>query len=122
MSTRRQFIRTSALAAGALTLNPFLNLAAEEKRKLDKFGFISGVAQKDLETDWIGTLKKAVEFGFTEIEAGSNYAKSPKEFLKVCTDLGITPFASGADLLSIQKEPNRFFDEFNELNYKYLIV
>lgn len=123
MSSRRHFLRTGAFAtAGALTLNPFLNFAAEGKSKLEKFGFISGVAQKSLKADWIGTLKKAAEFGFTELEAGSGYAKSPKEFLKVCTDFGITPFASGSDLTGIQKDPNKFFDEFNELNYKYLVV
>jgi sugar phosphate isomerase/epimerase len=122
MNSRRYFIKAGALASfGALSLNPLTSFAAEEKSKLKRFGFISGLAKKEMEADWIGTLKKAVEFGFTELEAGAGYANSPKEFLKICNDIGITPFASGSNLESILNEPNKFFDEFNELNYKYLV-
>ncbi|MDX1286148.1 MAG: sugar phosphate isomerase/epimerase, partial [Draconibacterium sp.] len=121
MTTRRNFIKTTAFATGALSISPFINLAAVGKSKLKSFGFISGIAKKEMEADWIGTLKKAVEFGFTELEAGSGYANSPKEFLKVCKDIGIKPFASGSNLAGILKEPNKFFDEYNELNYKYLV-
>jgi sugar phosphate isomerase/epimerase len=121
MTSRRNFIKTSVLATGALSINPYTGFAAEGKSKLIKFGFISGLAKKEMDTDWIGTLKKAVEFGFTELESGAGYADSPKEFLKICQDIGITPFASGSNLADILKNPNRFFDEYNELNYKFLV-
>ena len=121
MTTRRNFIKTSALATGALSASPIFSFAAEGKSKLKKFGFISGIAQKEMKADWIGTLKKAVEFGFTELEAGAGYANSPKEFLKVCNDIGIVPFASGSNLAGILKEPKKILDEYNELNYKYLV-
>ena len=121
MTTRRNFIRTSALGAGAIAASPLLTFGGEGKSKLKKFGFISGIASKEMDADWIGTLKKAAEFGFTELEGGASKAPSPKEFLKVCKDLGIKPIASGSNLTEMTKDPQKFFDEYNELDYKYII-
>jgi sugar phosphate isomerase/epimerase len=122
MKSRRNFIKTSFLAAGALTLNPHFSWAGEGKSKLKKFGFISGIAQKELEADWIGTMKKAAEFGFTEIEGGANYASSSKEFLKVCNDLGFTPIAGSIDFKANDDELKKSFDKINELNQEYVIT
>ncbi|HSH18895.1 MAG TPA: twin-arginine translocation signal domain-containing protein, partial [Draconibacterium sp.] len=81
MNSRRNFIKTSAFAAaGIFAANPILSLPAEGKNKLKNFGFISGIAGEAMKTDWKGTLKKAVEFGFTELEGGSSFANSPQEF------------------------------------------
>ena len=122
MNTRRNFIKTSVFAsAGILVANPLLTLAAEGKNKLEKFGFISGIAGAAMKEDWKGTLKKAVEFGFTEIEGGARSAGSPKEFLTYCNEIGITPIASGSSLDPLLKESQRYFDEHNELKMKYLV-
>jgi sugar phosphate isomerase/epimerase len=122
MPTRRNFIRTSALAAGSISASPFLSFAAEGTAKLKKFGFISGIAKKDMEADWIGTMKKAAEFGFSEIEGGTNYAKSPNEFLKVCTDLGITPLAGSIDFKANDEELKKSFDKINQFKQEYVIT
>jgi sugar phosphate isomerase/epimerase len=121
MDSRRKFIKTSLLSVGAISANPYFSLADKGTNKLDKFGFISGLAKKEMENDWIGTLKKAAEYGFSELEGGAVSASSPSEFLKVCKDLGIKPIASGTSLAPLSKEPQKFFDEYNELNYKYLV-
>ncbi len=76
MNTRRNFIKTSIAGAGAIALNPFNLLATECSAKLKKFGFISGIVGEAMKADWKGTLKKAVEFGFSELEGGTNFASS----------------------------------------------
>ncbi len=122
MNTRRNFIRTGALAtAGILSLNPLTCLAAEGNSRLKKFGFISGIANDAMKADWKGTLKKAVEFGFTELEGGSNYAGSPQEFVNYCKEIGIKPIASGSDLAQMTKEPQKLFDQQNELGMEYIV-
>jgi sugar phosphate isomerase/epimerase len=122
MNTRRNFLKTSAFAAaGIFAANPILTMAAERKSKLKNFGFISGIAGEAMKADWKGTLKKAAGFGFTEIEGGSNSAPSPQEFLKYCKEVGIKPIASGSSLDPMMKEPQKFFDEQNELKMKYLV-
>ena len=122
MKTRRDFIRTSVFAAGALAVNSHLGWAGEAKSKLKKFGFISGIVQKEMQADWMGTMKKAAEFGFTEIEGGTNYASSPKEFIKVCNDLGFTPIAGSIDFKIEENELQKAFDKINECKQEYVIV
>jgi sugar phosphate isomerase/epimerase len=122
MDTRRDFIRKSAFATvGIFAASPILSIAAEEKNKLKNFGFISGIAGEAMKADWKGTLKQAVGFGFTEIEGGSNSAPSPREFLSYCKKIGIKPIASGSSLDPMMKEPQKFFDDQNELGMKYIV-
>ena len=123
MNSRRDFIKTGIFATtGILAANPLLSLAADGKAKLKNFGFISGIAGEAMKTDWKGTLKKAAEFGFTEIEGGSNYASSAKEFLSYCKEVGIKAIASGTSLDPFMQEPQKYFDQFNELKLKYAVV
>ncbi len=122
MNTRRNFIRNSAFAtAGIFAFNPLLSMGSEGKNKLKKFGFISGIARESMKTDWKATLLKAVEFGFTEIEGGNVNGVSPKEFLAFCNETGIKPIASGTGLEQMLKEPQKLFDQQNELNMKYSV-
>jgi len=123
MKSRRNFIKSSTLAfAGVLCLNPNTGFSSEGGSKLKRFGFISGIVKKEMETDWIGTLKKAAEFGFTEIEGGSNYAKSPKEFLSVCKEFGFTPIAGSIDFKTDDEELKKSFDKINQFEQEYVIT
>lgn len=123
MDTRRNFIRTTVFAtAGILAARPFLSIAAEGKNKLKKFGFISGIAGEAMKADWKGTLKQAIEFGFKEIEGGSNFASSPQEFLSYCKQIGITPIAGALDFKTKSEDLNKVFDSLNELKMKYAVV
>lgn len=123
MNTRRNFIKTSAFAAaGILTSVPYLLRAAEGNSKLKNFGFISGIAGDALKADWKGTLKKAVEFGFTEIEGGSNYASSPKEFTSYCKEIGIKLIAGGIDFNADDDQLKKAFDDLNEMGVEYAVV
>jgi len=123
MNTRRNFLKISAFAtAGALMVNPFLTMAAEGKNKLKNFGFISGIAGEAMKADWKRTLKQAVEFGFSEIEGGSNHAGSPQEFLSYCKEIGIKPIAGALDFKTKIEDLNKGFDNLNELKMKYAVV
>lgn len=123
MDTRRNFIKNSAFAtATILSASSFLSQAAEQGNKLKNFGFISGIADEALKADWKGTLKKAVEFGFTEIEGGSNYAGTPKEFLNFCREVGIKPIAGSVDFKASDDDLKKSFDKINELKQEYVIV
>ncbi len=93
----------------------------KQKAELKNFGFISGIAGEAMKADWKGTLKQAVEFGFSEIEGGSNFAGSPQEFVNYCKEIGIKPIASGSSLDPMMKDPQKFFDDQNELGMKYIV-
>jgi sugar phosphate isomerase/epimerase len=123
MNTRRNFLKTSAFATiSALMASPFLTLADEGKDKLKNFGFISGIAGDAMKAYWKGTLKQAVEFGFTEIEGGSDHAGSSKEFLSYCKKIGIKPIAGALDFKAKEEDLKKTFDNLNELELKYAVV
>ncbi len=123
MNNRRTFIRTgAAVTAGLLCTNPFTALAAAGNSKLKNFGFISGIAGEAMKADWKGTIKKAVEFGFTEIEGGANHASSPEEFVKYCKQVGIKPVAGGIDFKATGDKLQAEFDKINALKMKYAVV
>ena len=123
MNTRRDFIRTGIFAgAGFLAASPLLSLAADGNNKLKNFGFISGIAGDAMKADWKDTVKKAAEFGFTEIEGGSNFASSPKEFLDYCKQVGIKPIAGALDFKTKSEDLSKVFDNLNELKLKYAVV
>ena len=123
MNTRRDFIKNSVFAtAGILSASPFLSIASEGTSRLKKYGFISGIAGEALKADWKGTLKKATEFGFSEIEGGSNFAGSPREFLAVCKEYGIKPIAGSIDFKASEDDLKKSFEKINELNQEYVIT
>ena len=113
-TNRRNFIKTTALVGGVMAATPFQLIAGTGRNKLEKFGFISGIVSEAMKNDWIGTLKKAAEFGFSEIEGGTNYAKSPKEFLQVCNDYGFTPIAGSIDFKTSDEDLKISFNRINE--------
>jgi len=121
MNTRRNFIKTSVAASAALAINPTQLLAAGGGAKLKKFGFISGIVKDAMEADWKGTLKKAVEFGFTEIEGGSSSAETPQEFLSFCKEIGIKPIAGSVDMGATNEELKKSFEQIKELEQEYVI-
>lgn len=123
MSNRRTFLKKGAVAtAGLIFANPLLSLAAKGNARLKNFGFISGIAGEAMKADWKGTLKKAAELGFTEIEGGSNHASSPQEFLSYCKEVGIKPVLSGIDFKKTGSELQAEFDKINALNMKYAVT
>ncbi len=123
MSNRRTFLKKGAVAtAGLICVNPLMSLAAEGNARLKNFGFISGIAGEAMKADWKDTLKKAAEFGFTEIEGGSNHASSPQEFLSYCKEVGIKPVLSGIDFKKTGSELQAEFDKINALNMKYAVT
>ncbi len=123
MGNRRTFLKTGAIAtAGSLCASPLLTLAAQGNDRLKNFGFISGIAGEAMRADWKGTLKKAAEFGFTEIEGGSNHASSPQEFLSYCKKVGITPVLSGIEFKNTGEELQAEFDKIKALNMNYAVT
>lgn len=120
---RRNFLKfTSAGLTTGVFKGTLHGFPVSETRNLKKIGFIAGIVGKEMQKDWKSTLKKAVEFGFTELETASTYGETPADFLKICKIIGIRPFAGGTSLEPLMKEPNRYFDLYNELNYEYLVI
>lgn len=125
MSTRRSFLTTSAAAAAAAAMTtPFLfnSWACSGDHSLKKIGFISGIIGKELEGDWKAVLKKAVEFGFSEIEIGDYLGNSAAEFVAYCKEIGLAPVAGFVGFNTESGETEKRLDALNELGVKYAVT
>uniref|UniRef100_UPI00359384A9 sugar phosphate isomerase/epimerase family protein n=1 Tax=Persicitalea sp. TaxID=3100273 RepID=UPI00359384A9 len=98
-------------------------LGESATKRIDQLGFIAGIVNKALKQDWQGTLKKAVDYGFTEMETGSFYGDSAPDFLKFCNQIGLTVIGGGGLPLSITPDKiGSKLDSLNALNAQYAVV
>ena len=90
-TTRRSFVKQIVMASTMSTIVPLLSCAKTNTRRLEHFGFISGILRNELKGgDWQAALREARSFGFTEYEGGQ-LGESPIEFLSFCKDTGLRP-------------------------------
>lgn len=119
--SRRTF--TKRLTAHIASLAAFPVLGEPATKRPDRWGFIAGILNKELKQDWRGTLKKAVDYGFSEIETGRFYGNSAPEFLEFCAQTGLKVIGGGGFSISVtpdKLEPS--LDKLNTLNAKYAMV
>ncbi|QMW02690.1 sugar phosphate isomerase/epimerase family protein [Spirosoma foliorum] len=84
--SRSEFLKTSALA---LSL-PILSKLDATAAPLKNVGLQLYTVRNEMEKDVEGTLKKVAAIGYTEIEIGGYYGKSPKEFKAFLSGMGLS--------------------------------
>ncbi len=91
---RRDFLQTVAAGSASIAMGD-TTFASQQKRPL---GVQLWTVRAYLEEDLIGSLRKLAKLGYNELEVfdydGKFSGKSPKEFQKICTDLGFTIVSS----------------------------
>jgi sugar phosphate isomerase/epimerase len=91
---RRDFVKSLVVSAASVSLAPSL-FAAPPKQVL---GAQLWTIREALKKDLTGSLAKLAKLGYNEIELfgydGTYWGKSPKEFSKICNDLGLTIISS----------------------------
>lgn len=126
MISRRTFITRSAAAAAVAVAGPlpFASVSGFNpgNDRLDKFGFISGIIDKELKGDWKSILKQAAGFGFSEIETGGYLGDSASSFLSFCSSIGLKPVAGGISISARDEELAKQLNALNDLGVKYAVV
>jgi sugar phosphate isomerase/epimerase len=121
MITRRQFITGTAAAITCALITPG-SLAVQGKKKLNNFGFISGIIGKELKGDWKAVLKQAASYGFTEIETGNFMGESADAFLDYLEEIGISLPAGGFEFKASEDELKKSMSLLKSLKVKYAVV
>ncbi|MGM9511712.1 sugar phosphate isomerase/epimerase family protein [Larkinella sp. GY13] len=119
--SRRDFV--TSLTAGIASLAALPVLGEPAAKRLDRLGFIAGIVSRELKQDWQGGLKKAVAYGFSEMETGRFYGKSAPDFLRFCGQIGLNVIGGGG--LSLSASPDKLWpklDDLKALNAKYAVV
>jgi sugar phosphate isomerase/epimerase len=94
MTTRRTFIKNSALAVGGIALSQELLAAIHAPKTKRSVGLQLFTFFNEIDNDVPGTLKKIAAVGYTEIESafskkGGFYGMKPKEFASMLKDMGM---------------------------------
>ncbi|MDQ4142005.1 MAG: sugar phosphate isomerase/epimerase, partial [Bacteroidota bacterium] len=87
---RRNFVKSLAIGVTAISTAPDLLTAPPPKPLGVQLWNIREYLKKDL----TGSLTKLAKLGYNQLELfgydGTYWGKTPKEFSKICTDLGFT--------------------------------
>jgi len=121
MITRRKFISASSAIIAAAAYSPSLFSLSSEK-KLKKFGFISGIIEKELEGDWKAALKQAASFGYTEIETGNYLGRSAEEYLSFLKEIGLRPVAGYINFTDSESQVLNSIDLTKKLEMKIAVT
>jgi sugar phosphate isomerase/epimerase len=119
LQTRRDFIKSTAMLTAGVAVSSFPARAMS----VQNIGIQLYSVRKEMLADAPGTLKKLAAIGYKNIESagsekGSYYGLQPKEFKKICTDLGMT-LLSGH--VHISDNWQKTVDEAAESGQTYLI-
>ncbi len=124
MIRRRTFLRTSAIASGALLLpSGFLSACRPANQLYDKVGLILGTIRDEMKQDYKKALEKVAEFGYTYLEFGNYYGPSKQEFMELLDSLGLIPLAGGTSMATLVEEEKlkKLIEENLSMGKKYLV-
>jgi sugar phosphate isomerase/epimerase len=121
-TSRRDFIKTSALAVAGGSLLSSSLFANPPKKKL--LGLQLYCVRDEMKTDPLGTLKELAKFGYKNVEHANYvdrkfYGWTPQEFKKVLKDLGMT-MPSGHTVLNMSKHWDAAKKDFTD-SWKYTV-
>lgn len=125
---RRSFVRSFAISAVGIALAPRV-FAIPAKKPL---GVQLWTIREYLKRDLVGSLRKLANLGYSELELfdynGTYWGKSPKEFSRICNDLGLTVVSShyftgrrGNATGTLKNGWSKAIEDAAEMNIKYMI-
>jgi sugar phosphate isomerase/epimerase len=130
MKTRRDFLKVSAAGAlGAMVLGPMACTSAAVDKKSFGVGLQLYTIRDAIAKDLLGSLQKVSDMGYKYVELadynnGMFYGKSPREFKKMVTDLGMEILSSHTQVEAAgitMDNAQKMADDHAELGVKYCV-
>ncbi len=120
MMNRRDFLRASALGAGALTVARWPQVL-----RADPLGMPIGLQlytlRDQLEKDVAGTLKQVSAIGYKEVEVYALYGKTAKEFGQMLKDHGLSAPSGHYMAKQIETDWAKQIEDAQALGLKYMV-
>jgi sugar phosphate isomerase/epimerase len=133
-SSRRNFLKTSGIALGAITLlNKHSFALSTTGNTVKSFGFQTWTIKEDINNDLAGTCKKMADFGYKELEMCSPLGYSDagfaplnklsgKELRKIIEDNGLKCTSSHFNLGELQDSLDNRIEWAHQLGMKQMIL
>jgi sugar phosphate isomerase/epimerase len=116
ITTRRQFLRTSAAVAAGAALAPSLSAFAQARKKTP-IGVQLYSVRNELKTDFNGVIEKIGKMGFQGVEwaSGLERTKRAKELRKLLDDNGLKTCGTHTALITLQGDNLKQTVEFHKI-------
>jgi sugar phosphate isomerase/epimerase len=114
--SRKDFLKTSAFALAL----PLLSKVDALAKPLKNVGLELYTVRNELAKDVEGTLKKVAQIGYTEIETGSYYGKTPKEFKAFLSGMGLSAPSILYMTSNMKKDWNKAVDQAAEAGQSFV--
>jgi sugar phosphate isomerase/epimerase len=117
ITTRRQFLRTSAAFAAGAALAPSLGAFAQQAKKRTPIGVQLYSVRNELKTDFNGVIEKIGKMGFQGVEwaSGLERTKNAKELRKLLDDNGLKTCGTHTALITLQGDNLNQTVEFHKI-------
>lgn len=121
MTTRREFLRSSALAvtAAAVATRWLSDLRASPLGK--PVGLQLYTVRDQLVQDLPGTIRKVAEVGYKEVEVYDFYGRTAAEFAKILSDNGLTAPSGHYMTKHIKGDWQKHIEDAKTLGMKYMV-
>lgn len=123
MTSRRDFVRTSAAALVAAAL-PWDDLVRMRHAPMEKIGVQLYTVRKEMERDFEGTLARVAGIGFKEVEFAGYFNRSPEQVKNILTTLKLES-PSGHMPYEALADPPKWFqilDAANKIGHQYVVI
>lgn len=123
MSTRREFLRHSVAALGAVSL-PWPAGSFVPGDRLDRIGVQLYTVRKEMERDFDGTLTRVAGIGFHEVEFAGYFNRTPEQVKDILTRLGLSAPAGHMPYESLTNAESwgKILDAANRIGHQYVII
>ena len=128
MTTRRDFVRTTAAALGALTLpgtDPRTHLLTHPPAnpdRIERIGVQLYTVRGEMEKDFDGTLGKVAEIGFKEVEFAGYFGRTPGQVHNRLLDLGLVSPSAHLPYESLGDGWQAVLDDAQEIGQEYVLI
>ncbi|WP_346857417.1 sugar phosphate isomerase/epimerase [uncultured Draconibacterium sp.] len=103
-----------------LVRSTFIGAQENNKSSLHELGIILNTVGAEMDADYVSTLKKLKEIGYTCIEAGY-YGESADDYYKLLSAMGLKSIAFGANLDQLEDDLGSLVKIAKSLHTPYLV-
>ena len=117
--TRRGFIKSSLVMAGAMTP---LSFSSAQGRRVERPGLQLYTLRADMDRDFEGTLARVAEIGYKEMEFAGYFDRSSTQVRRILDQNGLTSPASHIQLDEVRNNLEETIDSAATIGQDFIVV
>lgn len=88
----------------------------------EKIGLQLYSVRDDLQADFLGTLKKVKEMGYSAVEFAGLYGNSPEDVKKMCEEVGLKALSAHVPFVDLIADPEGVVNAYKTIGCDYIVI